>query len=199
MEEDTQGENILLKTLLNIESTNKTILEKFQEFALNQHEQKNTYTKNSNDLAQSQTEFIKWRDTQKREFSQIFTYEKDQLNNLFDAKSKQIGNIKVGLYEPTQQNIKRLENFIKRFWMVPVILLFISMVTAGATTYLAVNFYKESIKPKQEIISDYTTELLKENAIVSKDDEKSLSDMIKWFKKTPNNRNAFNTWKKKNK
>lgn len=103
------------------------------------------------------------------------------------------------MHEPTQNNINRLENFIKKFWKIPLFILLVSLLTTGITTYLAVNFYKESIKSKQEIITEYRTELKKENVIITKKDNRLLSDMLKWFDKNKKTRTIFVEWKNKNK
>lgn len=199
MEENSQDRRSLPEILLSIENANKTIIEKFSDFALNQQEKKDNYTKNSDDLTKSRTEFIKWRDAQKQELTQVFTEEKVKLTSLFETKAIEIGNIKVGLHEPTQNNINRLENFIKKFWKIPLFILLVSLLTTGITTYLAVNFYKESIKSKQEIITEYRTELKKENVIITKKDNRLLSDMLKWFDKNKKTRTIFVEWKNKNK
>ena len=66
MEENSQDRRSLPEILLSIENSNRTIVEKFSDFALNQQEKNDNYTKKSDDLTKSQTEFIKWRDAQSR-------------------------------------------------------------------------------------------------------------------------------------
>ena len=191
MQEESNNERSLPEILLSIESSNKTIIQTFENFAANQQNERKIHHLNVYNLTKDQKEFIEWRNTLNQELTEILSSERAQIDTFFKDKVSQLHNIKVGLYEPTQNNINRLEKFIKKFWVIPLYILLASVITTGITTYLAINFYKESINSKQEIISEYRTELLKKNAIVSKENNDLLSDMVRWFEKNPNTKDIF--------
>lgn len=92
--------------------------------------------------------------------------------------------------EKTEKNIKvvnsrlKVPNLILYFGLGSVILLIIS----AFCLYLA---YSSAFKTKQDIISEYHEELLKEKAIISKEDKLLLEDMTQWFMKNSKNKNSF--------
>ncbi|MDV3950594.1 hypothetical protein CMT75_18930 [Elizabethkingia anophelis] len=92
--------------------------------------------------------------------------------------------------EKTEENIKvvnshlKVPNLILYFGLGSVILLIIS----AFCLYLA---YSSAFKTKQDIISEYHEELLKEKAIISKEDKLLLEDMTQWFMKNSKNKNSF--------
>lgn len=96
--------------------------------------------------------------------------------------------------EKTTENIKRVNsrlyvpNLAIYFWIFSVVLFFCSGL-----------FLWYSAKSKQNIITDYKTELLKENVIIKKDSNLLYQDMFDWFEKNPKNRELFIKWRNEKK
>jgi len=90
----------------------------------------------------------------------------------------------------TEENIKVVNSRLK----VPNLILYIGL---GSTALLIISAfclylaYSSAFKTKQDIISKYQEELLKEKAIISKEDKVLLEDMTNWFLKNPKNKNSF--------
>ncbi|MDV3927529.1 hypothetical protein CMT82_10975 [Elizabethkingia anophelis] len=92
--------------------------------------------------------------------------------------------------EKTEENIKvvnsrlKVPNLTLYFGLGSVVLLIIS----AFCLYLA---YSSAFKTKQDIIAEYQAELLKEKAVISKEDKVLLEDMTQWFLKNPKNKSSF--------
>lgn len=90
----------------------------------------------------------------------------------------------------TEENIKVVNSRLK----VPNLILYVGL---GSTALLIISAfclylaYSSAFKTKQDIISEYQTELLKEKAIISKEDKLLLEDMTQWFLKNPKNKEKF--------
>ncbi|MDV4026122.1 hypothetical protein CMT52_17460 [Elizabethkingia anophelis] len=90
----------------------------------------------------------------------------------------------------TKENIKVVNSRLK----VPNLILYLCLgsvallVISAFCLYLA---YSSVFKTKQDIISEYQTELLKEKAIIPKDQKVLLEDMTNWFFKNPKNKEKF--------
>ena len=90
----------------------------------------------------------------------------------------------------TEENIKVVNSRLK----VPNLILYIGL---GSTVLLIISAfclylaYSSAFKTKQDIISKYQEELLKEKAVISKEDKVLLEDMTNWFLKNPKNKEKF--------
>lgn len=97
--------------------------------------------------------------------------------------------------EKTKENIKVVNSRLK----VPNLTLYIGLgsvilfIISAFCLYLA---YSAAFKTKRDIITEYQTELLKEKAIISKEDKLLLEDMTEWFMKNPKNKNTFLQYRK---
>jgi len=90
----------------------------------------------------------------------------------------------------TEENIKVINSRLK----VPNLMLYVGLgsvalfILSAFCLYLA---YSSAFKTKQDIISEYQEELLKEKVIISKDEKVLLDDMTQWFLKNPKNKEKF--------
>ncbi|MCY1659327.1 hypothetical protein [Chryseobacterium sp. SL1] len=124
--------------------------------------------------------------------------EKKYLQEL-DEKMESLKNISIkpdlsalnSFYESkTEENIKRLNSRLKvpnlslYVWLSSLAMLLISFFAL----YLA---YSKAFTTRAEILEQYRAELLKENAIIPKEQEQLLKDMDQFFRKNPKTKDKF--------
>lgn len=94
----------------------------------------------------------------------------------------------------TEENIKRLNSRLKvpnlslYVWLSSLAMLIISFFTL----YLA---YGKAFTTREEILEKYRADLLKENSIISKEQERLLKDMDQFFRKNPKTKDKFVEWR----
>ena len=94
----------------------------------------------------------------------------------------------------TEENIKRLNSRLKApnlslyVWLSSLAMLIISFFTL----YLA---YGKAFTAREEILEKYRADLLKENAIIPKEQERLLKDMDQFFRKNPITKDKFVEWR----
>lgn len=94
----------------------------------------------------------------------------------------------------TEENIKRLNSRLKvpnlnlYVWLSSLAMLIISFFTL----YLA---YSKAFTAREEILEKYRADLLKENAIIPKEQERLLKDMDQFFRNNPKTKDKFVEWR----
>ena len=93
----------------------------------------------------------------------------------------------------TEENIKRLNSRLK----VPNLSLYVwvSSVAMLIISFFALFAYGKAFTTKSEIQEEYRAEILKENAIISKENAKLLKDMDTFFRKNPKTKDKFVEWR----
>jgi hypothetical protein len=92
-----------------------------------------------------------------------------------------------------EENIKRLNSRLK----VPNLSLYVwvSSVAMLIISFFALFAYGKAFTTKSKIQEEYRAELLKENAIISKEQERLLKDMDQFFRKNPITKDKFVEWR----
>lgn len=96
--------------------------------------------------------------------------------------------------EKTAENIKRVNSRLS----VPNLAVYIWLSSVGLFL-LSGLFLWFSTKSKQDIISNYQDELLKENAVLPREEKVLYEDMREWFKLNPKTKDIFVDWRSKKK
>jgi len=105
-----------------------------------------------------------------------------------------LSNLNSFYENKTEENIKRLNSRLK----VPNMNLYVwlsslAFVIIGfLSLYLA---YSKAFTTRAEITEQYRAELLKENAIIPKEQEQLLKDMDQFFRKNPKTKDKFVEWR----
>jgi hypothetical protein len=74
-----------------------------------------------------------------------------RLQEVFDTGLDKFRKIELGLSEKDRSSIEKIENIFRRFWKVPATISVVSLLMAALTTFMALKFYRESIKSKEEV------------------------------------------------
>lgn len=125
------------------------------------------------------------------ELSQVAEKIESQISKLEQTSIEpDLSKINSFYEEITKENVKVVNSRLK----VPNLTLYIGLASAALfiisafCLYLA---YSSAFKTKRDIITSHQTELLKEKAIISKEDKLLLEDMTQWFMKNPKNKEKF--------
>ena len=106
--------------------------------------------------------------------------------------------INIGLSEKDLQHLKTAENLMQRFWKIPLILSIISLIVAGITSFLALNFYEKSVQGKEAFLSEQEKNGF---ILVNKNDYSGIeynSRMTKkWIVENPKDSDKFLKWLQK--
>lgn len=95
--------------------------------------------------------------------------------------------------EKTAENIKRVNSRLK----VPNLSVYI-LIGSFLLFLCSALFFWQSMKSKQDIISDYLTEQEKDGyVLVRKIDKEDFESLLIWFKENPNKLKAYQEWEKK--
>ena len=92
--------------------------------------------------------------------------------------------------ERTAENVSRLNSRLKVPNFVVYVWVGSMMLFLGSGLFLW-----QAMKSKQEIISEYRTELQKDNVLTSKVNSILFNDMLEWFSKNPKTKQNFINWK----
>lgn len=105
-----------------------------------------------------------------------------------------LSNLNKFYEEKTAENIKRVNSRLS----VPNLAVYIWLSSVGLFL-LSGLFLWFSTKSKQDIISNYQDELLKENAVLPREEKVLYEDMREWFKLNPKTKDIFVDWRSKKK
>jgi len=121
----------------------------------------------------------------------VVLYLKKQIEELKQTSIEpDLSKINSFYREKTEENVNRINTRLK----VPNLVLwvwsscFIMFIGSGLLIF-------NSMKSKQTIIDDYHNSILKENVIISKENNRLLSDMTKWFNQNPKGKEYFVKWR----
>lgn len=122
----------------------------------------------------------------------VDSYKKQQFESkqIFEARLEEFKSIPFNLSERDRKQIQKAETTFQKWWKLPVILVVCSLLITLLTSFLAVKFYKESVKSKQELKQDIAKEMQQKNLIwIEKgewDKAKEEKDLVKmWSEKNP--------------
>lgn len=80
-----------------------------------------------------------------------------KLQVVLDTGVEKFQNIELGLTEKDRTSLDKVENTVRSFWQLPVIISVVSLLMSALTTFMALRFYRESVKSKEEVRSDILT------------------------------------------
>lgn len=196
MEEESKPKPTDLPSLLQeIIKGNKTIISELEKFSNDTEElQKKLHSKEEENGRESAT-MQKIGEAINRDLAKTYHDNRRRLQELFQQNKEKASDFTVSLKEQDQLKINKLEKLISRFWKLLAIISLASLLIAGITSYLAVNFYSTSVKSKQEILSEYAKDGY---TLTKKKDVENLiytNDLLhQWVKENPKDSEPFKLW-----
>jgi hypothetical protein len=162
-------------------------LEKFQEFSENQ-----------SNLTNQIATMKKLGEAINIDISQTYQTNRSSFIKEIETSLDKTKNISLSLSEKDERRINKVENIFTRFWKIPIWIGFLSALVAGITTFLAVKFYSESVKGKEQFVED----LNKQGYIIAEKKEfeelKYNDGLVKnWAQKNPKDSESLEVFKGK--
>lgn len=118
-----------------------------------------------------------------------------KIDNIKNTSIKPDLNDLNSFYEnKTEENIKRLNSRLKApnlslyVWLSSLALVIIGFLSL----YLA---YSKAFTTREELLEKYRADLLKENAIIPREQEKLFKDMDQFFRNNPKTKDKFVEWR----
>lgn len=186
-ENKNNSSNALLELFQKIEVGNSKVLEKFQEFSENQ-----------SNLTNQIATMKKLGEAINIDISQTYQTNRSSFIKEIETSLDKTKNISLSLSEKDERRINKVENIFTRFWKIPIWIGFLSALVAGITTFLAVKFYSESVKGKEQFVED----LNKQGYIIAEKKEfeelKYNDGLVKnWAQKNPKDSESLEVFKGK--
>lgn len=152
-----EQKNPLLQTLENIISGNEEIKGQLDEFSRLQEQLLARLTEKEVRLCRESSTL----ETLGRDISSKIEKKSQEnaakLQEILDTGMEKFKNIELGFTEKDRTSLDKVENTVRSFWKMPVIISVVSLLIAALTTFMALRFYRESVKSKEEVRSDILT------------------------------------------
>lgn len=161
-----EPKNPLLAALETIISGNEEIKLQQQKISQNQEQILQSFSGKENQLKQESSEL---ENLSKKISADIQLESRENLTkiqNLFDTEHEKLKSVEFKISGQDRNLINRIERIFQQYWKLPVIVATISLLMAGLTSFLAVRFYSESVKSREELKQDLAMELKATNKII---------------------------------
>lgn len=149
--------NVLLQTLEGILSGNEEIKEQMESYSRTQEQLLYRLSEKEARLSRESSTL----ETLGRDISSKIEKKSQEnaakLQEILDTGMEKFKNIELGFTEKDRTSLDKVENTVRSFWKMPVIISVVSLLIAALTTFMALRFYKESVKSKEEVRSDILT------------------------------------------
>jgi len=100
-----------------------------------------------------------------------------KLQDVLDTGVEKFQKLELGLTEKDRGSLDKVENIFRKFWKVPVVISVVSLLVAALTTFMAVKFYRESVRSKGEIRSEILANWNSQgNKLVDRDEWDALNN-----------------------
>lgn len=161
-----EPKNPLLAALETIISGNEEIKLQQQKISQNQEQILQSFSGKENQLKQESSEL---ENLSKKISADIQLESRENLTkiqNLFDTEHEKLKSVEFKISGQDRNLINRIDRIFQQYWKLPVIVATISLLMAGLTSFLAVRFYSESVKSREELKQDLAMELKATNKII---------------------------------
>lgn len=146
--------NVLLQTLEGILSGNEEIREKLGAFTQIQQQLLSRLIEKEQRLGRDGFAL----ETLSRELSSEIDRKSREntarLQEALDAGLEKIRNVELGLGEKDRGMLDKVDGVFQKYWLVPVAISAVSLLFAFLTVFMALKFYRESVKSKGEVRSE---------------------------------------------
>ena len=156
----------LLAALETIISGNEEIKLQKKKISQNQEQILQSFSGKENQLKQESSEL---ENLSKKISADIQLESRENLTkiqNLFDTEHEKLKSVEFKISGQDRNLINRIDRIFQQYWKLPVIVATISLLMAGLTSFLAVRFYSESVKSREELKQDLAMELKATNKII---------------------------------
>lgn len=121
----------------------------------------------------------------------------DKIQNLFNTEHEKLKSVEFKISGQDRNLLNKVERIFQQFWKFPVIVAVASLLIAALTSFLAIRFYSESVKSREELKQDLAMELKATNKIiVGKNEWDKFSERERlielWKKENPNDSKSLN-------
>ena len=161
-----EPKNPLLAALETIISGNEEIKLQQQKISQNQEQILQSFSGKENQLKQESSEL---ENLSKKISADIQLESRENLTkiqNLFDTEHEKLKSVEFKISGQDRNLINRIDRIFQQYWKLPVIVATISLLMAGLTSFLAVRFYSESVKSREELKQDLAMEHKATNKII---------------------------------
>ena len=161
-----EGKNPLLSALETIISGNEEIKLQQQKISQNQEQILRGISEKENRL---EKESAALENLSKKISADIQSGSRENLEkiqNLFNTEHEKLKSVEFKISGQDRNLINRIDRIFQQYWKLPVIVATISLLMAGLTSFLAVRFYSESVKSREELKQDLAMELKATNKII---------------------------------
>lgn len=146
--------NVLLQTLEGILSGNEEIKEQMDSYSRTQEQL--LYRLSEKEARLSRESFN--LETLSRDIASEIERKNQEniitLQEVFDVGLEKIRKVELGLGEKDRGLLDRIDGVFHKYWLLPVAISAVSLLFAFLTVLMALRFYRESVKSKEEIRSE---------------------------------------------
>lgn len=146
--------NVLLQTLEDIRSGNNEIKEQMGSYSQKQEQLLSLLSEKEQRLGRETVALEALGRNISSEIDRKSRENTARLQEAMDAGLEKIRNVELGLNEKDTGRLDKVEGIFRKYWLVPVGISMISVLFAFLTVFMALGFYRESVKSKGEVRSD---------------------------------------------
>lgn len=146
--------NVLLQTLEDIRSGNNEIKEQMGTYSKKQEQLLSLLSEKEQRLGRETVALEALGRNISSEIDRKSRENTARLQEAMDAGLEKIRNVELGLNEKDTGRLDKVEGIFRKYWLVPVGISMISVLFAFLTVFMALRFYRESVKSKGEVRSD---------------------------------------------
>lgn len=192
-----ESKNPLLSALETIISGNEEIKLQQQKISLNQEQILQGFSGKENQLKQESLALVNLSQKISADIQSGSRENLDKIQNLFDTEHEKLKSVEFKISGQDRNLLNKVERIFQQYWKLPVIVAAISLLMAGLTSFLAIRFYSESVKSREELKQDLAMELKATNKIiVGKNEWDKHSERERlielWKKENPNDSKSLN-------
>lgn len=134
-----------------------------------------------------------------RDIAKTYQQEKSEINTFFDGRMQEFSKISFNLSEKDRKQLQKADGLLQKWWKLPIIISVISLLFSILLGFLAVKFYSESVKSKEELKEEIAKEMQAKNLIWIEKGEwnqlKENTELVKlWSEKNPKDSKSLDSF-----
>ena len=134
-----------------------------------------------------------------RDISKTYQQERLDTKSFFEGRLQEFNNVSFNLSEKDRKQLQKTDGILQKWWKFPVIISIASLLISVLLGFLAVKFYSESVKSKEELKGDIAKEMHSKNLIwIGKgelDKLKENAELVKlWSEKNPKDSKSLDSF-----
>lgn len=184
-----EPKNPLLAALETIISGNEEIKLQQQKISQDQAQILQGFSEKENQLKKESSELENLSQKISEDIQSGSIENLTKIQNLFDTEHEKLKSVEFKISGQDRNLLNKIERIFQQYWKLPVIVAAISLLTAGLTSFLAIRFYSESVKSREELKQDLALELKATN--------KTIVDKKQWDKYSERER-LIELWSQEN-